>query len=136
MKRFLSTSYSENSFNLATLLLRLVFAGLVCVNHGLSKLTHFSSMASSFPDPVHVGHKLSLILVIFAEVFCALLLVLGLFSRFAALVLVISMAVAAFIVHQGQSLTIHEPAFTYLAVFFSLLLVGPGRISVDAMMGK
>src|ERR1700748_1746352 len=106
MKRFLSTSYSENSFNLATLLLRLTFGALICVDHGLSKLTHYSTMSGAFPDPLHVGHKISLALVIFAEVFCALLLVLGLFTRFAALVLVINLAVAAFMVHSGQPLSI------------------------------
>jgi uncharacterized membrane protein YphA (DoxX/SURF4 family) len=30
----------------------------------------------------------------------------------------------------------HESAATYLAAFFALLLVGPGRISVDSAMGK
>jgi putative oxidoreductase len=136
MKRFFSTNYTENSFNLAALLLRLAFGVLICVDHGLTKLTHFSTMAGSFPDPLHVGHKISLVLVIFAEVFCALLLVLGLFTRFAALVLVINLAVAAFMVHSGQPLSVHEPAFTYLAAFAAILLVGPGRISVDSMMGK
>lgn len=136
MKRFLSTSYSENSFNLASLLLRLAFGILVCVDHGLIKLTHYSTQAAIFPDPLHIGHKLSLGLVIFAEVFCALLLVLGLFTRVAALVLVISMAVAVFLVHKGQPLTIQEPALLYLAAYAAILLVGPGRISVDGMMGK
>lgn len=136
MKRFFSTNYTQNSFNLAALLLRLTFGVLICVDHGLTKLTHFSTMAAAFPDPLHVGHKISLVLVIFAEVFCALLLVLGLFTRFAALVLVISLAVAAFMVHSGQPLSVHEPAFTYLTAFAAILLVGPGRISVDSMMGK
>jgi len=136
MKKFFSTAYSENSFNLAAFLLRLVFGLLVCINHGLPKLTHFNTQASVFFDPFHIGHKISLILVLFAEVFCTLLLVLGLFTRFAALVLVISMAVAVFLFHRGQSLSLHEPALLYLTVFFSILLVGPGRISVDGMMGK
>ncbi len=136
MKRFFSTNYTENSFNLATLLLRLTFGALICVDHGLAKLTHFSSMSGAFSDPLHVGHKISLVLVIFAEVFCALLLALGLFTRFAALVLVINLAVAAFMVHSGQPLSVHEPAFTYLAAYAAILLVGPGKISVDSMMGK
>jgi len=136
MKRFFSTNYTANSFNLATLLLRLTFGGLLCILHGISKLTHFSTMGPGFLDPLHIGHKLSLALVIFAEVFCALLLVLGLFTRFAALVLVISMGVAAFLALKGQALATHELAFAYLAAFAAILLVGPGRISVDAMMGK
>jgi putative oxidoreductase len=136
MKRFLSTSYSENSFNLTALLLRLTFGLLICIVHGLPKLTHFSSQSAIFFDPMHIGRKWSLMLVIFAEVFCGLLLTLGLFTRLAALVLVINLGVAAFIVHKGQPINVVEPALLYLAAFISILLVGPGRISVDGMMGK
>jgi putative oxidoreductase len=136
MKKFFSTNYSQTGFNVATLLLRLCFGLLVCLAHGLSKLKHFSSMQSTFADPLHVGHTVSLVLVVFAEVFCALLIVLGLFTRFAALVLVINFAVVAFIVLKGQSVEVHEAGFLYLTAFAAILLVGPGRISVDSMMGK
>jgi putative oxidoreductase len=136
MKKFFSTNYSQTSFNVAALLLRLCFGGLICLNHGLSKLKHFGTMQGSFSDPLHVGHTVSLVLVVFAEVFCALLLVVGLFTRFAALVLVINLAVAAFIVLKGQTMETHEPAFLYLTAFSAILLIGPGRMSVDGMMGK
>jgi putative oxidoreductase len=136
MKKFLSTQYSETAFNLAALLLRLTFGLLICINHGFDKMLHFSKLEYTFFDPFHIGHRWSLVLVIFSEVFCALLLVLGLFTRVAALVLVISMSVAVFLFHKGQTLTQHEPALLYLTAFFSVLLVGPGRISVDGMMGR
>lgn len=136
MNRFLSTNYTENSFNLGALLLRLTFGLLICINHGFQKLMDFSHLQYSFFDPFHIGHRWSLVLVLFAEVFCALLLVLGLFTRAAALVLVINMAVAAFMAHKGQSLAKLEPALTYLSVYFSLLLIGPGKFSVDRMMGR
>ena len=45
-------------------------------------------------------------------------------------------AVAAFIILKGQSLANHESALLYLTAFFSILMVGPGRISVDGMMVK
>ncbi|MHA4810024.1 DoxX family protein [Flavitalea flava] len=136
MKKFLSTGYAESGFNLATLFLRLTFGLLLCIDHGFPKLMHFSNQQAIFFDPFHIGHRWSLILVLFAEIFCALLLVLGLFTRVAALVLVINLAVAAILFHKGQSITEHEPALLYLAGFFSILLLGPGRISVDGMMGK
>lgn len=136
MKKFLSTAYTETSFNIATLCLRLIFGLLICIDHGFPKMTHFSTQQSIFFDPFHIGHRWSLVLVIFAEIFCALLLVLGLFTRVAALVLVISLSVAAFLFHKGQSIEQHELALVYLSAFFAILLVGPGRISVDGMMGK
>lgn len=136
MKKFLSTAYSETSFNLAALLLRLAFGLLICIDHGFSKLMHFNNQQSIFFDPFHIGHRWSLVLVLIAEVLCALLLVLGLLTRLAALVLVIEMAVAAFLFHKGQALSMQEPALLYLAAFFSILLIGPGRYSVDSAMGK
>jgi putative oxidoreductase len=136
MKKFLSTAYSDNGFNLAVFLLRLTFGLLMVINHGFPKLMNFSKEVSNFADPFHIGHRWSLISVLIAEVLCALLLVLGLFTRVAALVLAIEMAVASFLIHKGQPLTVHEAAFLYLSVFFAILLVGPGRISVDGMMGK
>ncbi|HEY4206386.1 MAG TPA: DoxX family protein [Puia sp.] len=136
MKKFLSTAYSDNAFNVATLLLRLTFGLIVCINHGFPKLKNFSNQAAIFFDPFHIGHRWSLILVLFAELFCALLVVLGLFTRLAALVLVIELAVAVFLFHKGQPLANHELALLYLTAFLSVLLVGPGRISVDGMMGK
>jgi putative oxidoreductase len=136
MNKFLSTQYSETSFNVTSLVLRLTFGLLLFINHGLDKIRHFGNLEYSFPDPFHIGHRWSLVLVVFAEVFCSLLLVLGLFTRIVTLFLVIEMAVAAFLIHRGQSLALHEPALLYLTAFFSLLLVGPGRISVDGMMGR
>ena len=95
---------------------------------------------SVFPDPFHLGHRISLVLVIFAELLCSLLIALGLFTRFAALVAVISMSVAEFWAHKGHVAMAagmpHEQAYLYLVAFFVILLVGPGRISVDGAMGK
>jgi len=136
MKKFLSTQYSQGAFNITTLALRVCFGLLLLIDHGLGKITHFSSLEYSFFDFMNIGHRWSLVLCIFAEVFCAGLLVLGLFTRLAALVLVINFSVATFIALKGQPLAGHEPALGYLVVFASLLLVGPGRISVDSVMGK
>ena len=136
MKRLLSTAYSETAFNLSALVLRLTFGLMVCILYGFDKLMHFSNLKIIFPDPLHIGHRWSLVLVIFAETLCSLLVVLGLFTRFAAFVLVISFGVAAFLVHRGHVQVHAEQVYLYLAAFFGILLVGPGRISVDGMMGK
>ena len=140
MKRFFSTAYSESAFNLATLAIRVIFGLILCYYYGLEKLKNFSHLQYVFPDPFHIGHRISLALVIFAELLCGLLLALGFLTRFAALVLVISMSVAEFFAHKGHVAmvngTLHEQAYLYLAAFFAILMVGPGRFSVDGAMGK
>jgi putative oxidoreductase len=136
MKRFFSTSYSEGAFNIATLALRVIFAGLLLVIHGVDKITHFSKYEYTFYNFLNIGHRFSLILCIFAEVICAALLVLGLLARFAALALVINFAVVTFLVLKGQPLETQQAGIMYLTAFFALLMTGPGRFSVDAAMGK
>jgi len=136
MKKFFSTAYSDNAFNLTSLALRLAFGLIICIVHGFPKIMHFSNLQTTFFDPFHIGHKWSLVLAIIAEVLCALLVVLGLFTRLAALILVINMSVAVFLALKGQGLEHRELAILYLTAFFSVLLVGPGRFSVDGMMGK
>lgn len=103
------------------------------INHGVGKLTTFSEKAPDFPDPLGVGHTTSLLLVVFAEVFASMLLIMGLVTRFAALVLAINMTVAFFVAHKAALSGSHsgELAFIYLAAYVTLLLAGPGRISVD-----
>jgi putative oxidoreductase len=136
MKKILSTGYTDTSFNLAAFLLRLTFGALLFFDHGLIKLNKFGELKQVFFDPFHIGHQWSLVLVIFAEVICALLLVIGLFSRLAAFVIVINMAVAVFMFHKGQPIEKYEIAIVYLIVFFVILLIGPGKYSVDGMAGR
>jgi putative oxidoreductase len=136
MKKFFSTQYSAGAFNIAVLALRLTFGLFLLLIHGMDKITHFSKYEYTFLNFLQIGHRWSLVLCIFAEVFCAGLVVLGLFTRFAALVLIINFSVASFIALKGQSLEVHQVAVCYLSAFFALLLTGPGRFSVDGAMGK
>src|SRR5882757_2001779 len=57
MKKILSTGYSETAFNLGVFVLRLLPALLLCLNYGISKLTHFSELKQNFFDPLHIGHR-------------------------------------------------------------------------------
>ena len=83
-----------------------------------------------------LGSSISLALVIFAEFFCSLFIILGLFTRLAVIPLMIVMGVALFKAHKGQFFGDGEMAAVYLAGYITLLLLGPGRVSVDSMVGK
>ena len=119
--------------SLALLCLRLWLGLTLLLNHGVGKVKAFDSMAHSFADPFNIGHTASFSLVVFAEVVAASLIALGLVTRFAALVLLVNMAVAFVYVHKLMLNGGHsgELAFIYLAGFFTLFLAGPGRISLD-----
>ncbi|RYG25036.1 MAG: DoxX family protein [Chitinophagaceae bacterium] len=135
MKKLFSTNYSDTGFSIAMLILRLA-AGAMIVPHGYQKLKGFSKMSHQFADPFHLGSTVSLSLTIFAEFFCGMLIVLGLFSRFASIPLIIAMAVALFYAHNGDFFGKGEMAALYLSIFLAILFVGPGRVSVDGLINK
>jgi len=136
MRKLLSTAYSDGAFNFALLVQRVATGLLLLIGHGLPKIQNFSDLSLTFPDPLHVGHRGSLILVILAELFCSMFLALGLFTRIVAFIIAFELSVAVFIIHHGQPLKIVELPAIYLTSVFTIMLVGPGRISVDGMMGK
>lgn len=71
----------------------------------------------------------------FAEFFCALLVVIGFYSRPAALLVVLNMAVAATAHLTGNAPGGPEMALLYGFVFLSLIFIGPGKYSIDEQVG-
>src|ERR1041384_6588430 len=133
LKKIFAPGTTSACTSLALLVLRVWLGLTLLLNHGLTKFKGFSQMSSNFPDPLGVGHATSLALVVFAEVVCAALLVVGLLTRFGALVLAVNFIVAFFIAHKGALSGEHsgELAFIYLAGFLALLIGSAGRFSLD-----
>lgn len=124
---------NKQATDLSLLLLRLAFGGFMLLNHGWGKMMKFMGEGPiKFGDPLGVGTELSLSLAVFAEVGCAILLILGLFTRWATVPLIITMLVAAFIVHGGDGFKDMESALMFGTAYVVLLLMGPGRYSLDA----
>jgi len=136
MKKIFSTRISESVFSFAMLILRLGAGSLMLMNHGLDKLIHFSQKAGGFADPFGIGSTASLSLSIFAEFFCAAFVILGLFTRLACVPLVIAMSVALFSANKGDFFGRGEAAGLFMIVFFVLLFTGPGKVSLDRLIGK
>jgi len=135
MKKLMSTSYSAGAFNFAMLLLRFG-VGILMINHGYSKLVHFGDMQHKFMNFLGLGQTVSLCLVVFAEFFCSLFLILGLFTRLSVLPLIVTMSIALFQAHKGDIFGDGQAAALFLSAYLSILIVGPGKISVDGMAGK
>lgn len=120
--------------DLSLLLLRLTFASLMFLNHGWPKVLAFKEKFHSFPDPIGVGSEISYALTIFGEVFCPVLVAIGLFTRYASIPIIITMGVAIFIIHGADPLAKKEMALLYLVPFLVLLISGPGKLSLDSKL--
>lgn len=124
----------KNGNDIGLLIFRLTLGFVLLYGHGFGKLSVIlSGREIQFMDPVGVGANLSFYMAAFAEGICAILLILGLFSRFASLVLTVNFIVIfifhAFIIKDG--FVILELRFLYLLPFIALTFTGAGRFSLD-----
>lgn len=127
----MSSSLSDSLFLSISLLFIRLFFGASMLTHGMHKLLHFEELMLIFPDPLHVGSTFSLLMILFAELLCSILIMLGFLTRFAALPLIFGMGMAAFVIHAGQGFASMELALLYLVGFVTLFLSGAGQFSFD-----
>jgi putative oxidoreductase len=67
---------------------------------------------------------------------CGVLVAAGLFTRLALIPLIVTMAVAVFIIHADDPFGDKEHALLFLVPYVALLFTGPGKWSLDALVRK
>ncbi|MCS7156887.1 MAG: DoxX family protein [Blastocatellia bacterium] len=127
--------YSEWS----ALFLRIA-VGVIFIAHGRQKLfgglTGFGQYLESLGVPLP---NISALVVALVEFLGGIALLIGLFTRWAALLLAINMLMAILLVHLQHGLTGpggFEFPLALLAATISLLLTGPQRLSVERSLFK
>jgi len=132
-KKMLGSKSNEFVENMWLLLLR-VGAGGAMLTHGFPKLMKLVNGNNAFSDPFGIGAVPSLLLVIFAEFFCAVLVVLGITTRLAAIPIIVTMVVAIFWIHSGSNFAAKEMAVLYLLLFTTILVFGSGRFALGNLI--
>lgn len=135
MRKLFSVSYTLTSVNLVALLLRLGF-GILMIPHGYAKFSTYAERKDQFLDFIGVGAPASLALAIFAELFCSILLVFGLFTRLATVPLIILSLVIIFVAHGADFFGEAESGVHYLVAYVAILLLGPGDYSLDRVLNR
>lgn len=133
--RFTGYSYT----NLGRLFLRF-FVGIMLMQFGVRQIAHYYEMCDVFPSVFGMTSEASLISMVVIEVVCSLFIMLGFLTRFMIIPPFVAMIVAEYhLLHNYVS----EAAYLldwqqqgylpimFLGIYFFLLLVGPGKISVD-----
>jgi putative oxidoreductase len=140
----MNTNWRNLTTATGLLILRLGF-GTYLMTHGWRKLQWLlAGDFDRFGDPIGLGSGLSLVLIVIAEFFAPLLVILGLLTRFAAVPTVIAMAVAAFVAHGADPWTAtgaaggasRQPAMMFFIAFLTLIFTGAGRFSLDALIWR
>ena len=136
MSTFISSRTNRKKLDAASLVLRL-FVGFSMLTHGYPKLEKLiSNNDIQFMDFLGMGPILSLVLAVLAEFFCSILRIFGLLTRWATVPLIITMLVAAFVAHGADPYSGKEMSILYLFHYITLILIGPGRFSLDHLFSK
>ena len=141
MAKLFSFSATPLNNDLGLLIIRLM-VGLLMAFYGYEKLIHFSEMAASEFWAKNVNFLglsggTPLALTIFAEFFCSVFLILGIFTRVSLFFLIFCMAYIFLvifpfsIVDKGDNGYHFNDAFVYFAIYLGLFFTGPGKYSLD-----
>jgi putative oxidoreductase len=126
----------ESLANLGLFALRAGVGLNMALLHGVDRVRHYSDRVSSFPDPLHMGHRYSLLLTVAAEFVGGILISLGLLGRLGAFLIVFSLGVSLFTGEAGSNWHQREISTLYLAGSLAILLLGSGRFALDAVLWK
>ena len=124
----------EQARDVGLLFLRVSGALFLLGVHGLPKLLNFSAELQRIEDPFHLGAHLTLILAIFAEVLCPLLIAAGVLARMACLPILFVLLVALLVVHPQWSVAEGQFGWLLLILFTTVFIAGPGRLALNVRL--
>lgn len=136
MKNLFTTKFNLKSLDFILLLVRIAVAAFM-LTHGFPKLIKLLAGGEiRFADPFGFGMTFSLVLAVFAEFICSILIGLGIGTRLATIPLIITMSVAAFVAHGADPFGKKELALLYLVIYLFLLFAGSGKFSIDYLISR
>lgn len=134
---FWSSGYSYT--NLGRLFLRL-FVGIMLLQFGVRQIIEFQAESTAFPAVAGMSGEMSCVVMICIEILCSVFIMAGFLTRLMILPPFIAMVLAEYyllanVVNEASYMlqwnqTGYLPIM-FLGIYFFLLLVGPGKISVD-----
>ena len=135
-EKFMKKTTKELFLNIGLLFLRISLGLMMLISHGWDKFVNFADKSAGFPDPLGVSNAGSLALIVFAEVFCSIALMLGFATRVIIIPLILAMFVAAFVTHGDDPWARKEFAVLYLVPYIFLFFSGAGKYSVDNLLSE
>lgn len=132
-----STGYSYT--NLGRLFLRL-FVGLMLMQFGVRQMYNFHELVGMYPSMLGMSPGFTMTIMIIIETLCSLCIMLGFCTRIMTIPPFIAMCIAEYhvLVHvvsvPSYMLTWAMPGYLpimFLGIYFFIMLVGPGKISID-----
>lgn len=134
---FWSSGYSYT--NLGRLFLRL-FVGVMLMQFGIRQIADYDTIQQIYPSMMGLDSESIGVIMVVIEIGCSLFIMCGFLTRIMILPPLIAMAVGEYhllhtvMVEAPYKLSWLQPGYLpimFMGIYFFLLLVGPGKISVD-----
>lgn len=136
MKMIYLRTLTTANVDVALLILRVGISILMIMQHGYPKVMKLmSDEPIVFADIMGMGAAASLVLAVFGEVICSILVAIGFSTRLTVIPPLITMLVVVFLVHAGEPLKKIELPLLYILGYVVLLLTGGGKYSIDYWIG-
>lgn len=132
-----TTGYSYT--NLGRLFLRL-FIGIMLLQFGIREIAHYYQSCHTFPAMLGMSPETTLTIMIIIEIASSIFIMFGFLTRLMLLPPFIAMCFAEYyLLHENVADEIYMLSWQqqgylpimFLGIIFFLMLVGPGKISVD-----
>jgi putative oxidoreductase len=136
LNRMIDPRPSRRLVDTGLLLFRLLAGFALLRVHGWEKIANYREELRSIPDPFGLGGGVTLSIAIFSDVFCAVLVMAGLFTRLASLSILSTTMVGLFFVHFNDAWHDKDVPMVYSIMFGLILLLGPGKYSLDGILSN
>ena len=120
----------KTSKDFGLLILRVGVSALM-LTHGYGKFLRLFTDPTDFGDPIGLGPTISLILAVIGEFVAPILIIIGYKTKLAAIPALITMLVAAFVVHSSDPIGTKEKALLYAVCYLAIAFTGAGKYSID-----
>jgi len=106
------------------------------VVHGFKKIGIGVTKAEEVPNPLHLPETFNDVFAVSANIFFPFLVLIGFCTRAATLPVLAVTLTGYFILHWNDALLIKDTPFIYSVIFLWILLIGPGKYSIDNYLYK
>lgn len=127
---------SSRQFNLSLLVFRIAVSVELMAVHGLKKLGVGVATAEQVPNPLHLPANLNYYFATTANLVFPVFVILGFFTRVAVLPILAVTLTGYFVLHWHDPMLEKDVPFMYSIVYLLILLMGPGKYSVDSFIHK
>jgi putative oxidoreductase len=123
-------------FDTGMLILRVAASLEIAIVHGFKKIGVGVAQAENIPNPLHLPQAFNDAFATSANIIFPFFVLTGLFTRLATLPTLAVTLTGYFVVHWHDALLEKDTPFIYSLIFLIILILGPGKYSLDNSIHK